>query len=214
MSDRNLARVALEYEGAGERVLARLHRELLAVALRGEAAAKVNATTAPRVRGGALRRSIKGSVERTATQAGGGARLILDAGRDGSPSERYASAQEGPEDGGSHTLIRPKQRRFLAIPINSALTGAGVPRYRSPRDVPDLRFQAIRGGSMGLLVRDVAGKGKSARGARSEVLFLLVRSVRVPATRFLGRAMETIRPDAVEAARTAIREAVESPDAE
>lgn len=176
-----------------------LRKALLAPALEGEGIAKGNATTSPRVRAGTLRRSIQGSVELEAE----GVKLTLSAGREGSPSERYADIQE---QGGT---IRPKKGRFLAIPVNGALTSSGVARYKSPRDVGGLRFQAIRGGAMGLLVRDHAGRGKGGRGARSEVLFILVRSVRIPATRFLGRAMDETRPKAEEAVRGALRTALE-----
>jgi hypothetical protein len=192
---RRLGDAAAELRAAASGGLrAALRKALLAPALEGEGLAKGNATTSPKVRSGVLRRSIQGSVELEAE----GVKLALSAGREGSPSERYADVQELGE------TIKPRKGRFLAIPVGAALTASGVARFRSPRDVGDLRFQPIRGGAMGLLVRDHAGRGKSGRGARSEVLFVLVRSVRVPATRFLGRAMDEIRPKAEEAVRAAL----------
>lgn len=195
--ERDLAAVAAEYAAGPERLRARLQKGLLRVALQGEAAAKSNATTAPRVRAGTLRRAIRGRVELQGTVL---VALTLSAGED-SPAAAYASVQE------KGATIRPRRGRFLAIPLGPALTASGVAKVKSPREVADLRFQPLRGGAMGMLVKDHKG-----RRARSELWFLLVRSVTVPATRFLGRAMDTIRPAAEATAHTVLQETLGGSD--
>jgi len=114
------------------------------------------------VRSGRLR----GSVGMEVVQDGAGVSLEVFAGR--AAEVNYARIQE---HGGT---IRPTRGKFLAIPVGPARTGAGVTKggWESPRTAPvKLRFQSIRGGSMGLLVID--GKRKST------VAYVLVRSVRI-----------------------------------
>jgi hypothetical protein len=124
-------------------------------------------------RTGRLARTIAGAISDTAdgfegTLRGGGGEI------------RYGRIQE---EGGE---VKPGPgRRFLAIPKGPALTPAGVPRYASPREVGGLRFVPIRGGAMGLLVKDHPGRGKAGSGARSDVWFLLVRKVNIRAKYFL-----------------------------
>lgn len=69
-------------------------------------------------------------------------------------------------------LIKPKRGKYLAIPLAAAKTGAGVPRYASPRDVPDLVFLRSKKGNP-ILAKKV-GKGKRARLVP---MFVLVTSV-------------------------------------
>lgn len=123
-------------------------------------------------RSGNLRRSIvhravrlgPGRVE-GAIRAGGGARDV-----------RYARIHE---EGGT---IRPKKAGgFLAIPT-ARVPGGQTKQW--PRAFPFLRFQPIRGGSMGLLVKDVGG-----RRARSEVWFILVRKAVIPRRPYLAPSM-------------------------
>lgn len=124
-------------------------------------------------RTGRLARTIAGAIGDTAdgfdgTLRGGGGEI------------RYGRIQE---EGGE---VKPGPgRRFLAIPQGPALTPAGVPRYASPRECGELRFVPIRGGAMGLLVKDRPGRGKANNGARSEVWFVLVRKVYIRAKYFL-----------------------------
>lgn len=147
-------------------------------ALRAESTAKGylgGSRLTPRT--GHLRRSVRGQAVikndiPTATLRAGG-------GRD---DVRYARIQDL---GGT---IVPRRGRFLAIPEGSALTASGVPRYSSPRQVAGLRFVPTRGGRTGILVRDVGG-----RNARSEVLFRLVRQVRINATHYLTEPFDTLR---------------------
>lgn len=154
--------------------------EMVATGKRAEAAGKLNATSRMRKRTGYLRNSIVGGGEIrgndivTYLRAGGGARDV-----------GYARIQE---QGGT---VRPGPgKRFLAMPVGPALTGAGVARFASPRDVPGLRFQSIRGGAMGLLVKDYAGRGKRKTGSRSEVWYVLMRSATVPAHWYLRDARD------------------------
>lgn len=188
------ASIALSRAAAGG-LRQELMRQLLRPVLTAEALAKANATTSPKVRGGTLRRSIASRLE----EDGAAVVATLTAGKDGSSAERYARLQE---QGGR---IVPKNGRFLAIPVDSLSTRAGVARVLSPREIPGLRFVPIRGGAAGLLVRDVAGKGK--KGARAEILFRLVRSVNVPATHYLGRAVDELRERGAEAVQAALRDA-------
>lgn len=74
--------------------------------------------------------------------------------------------------------IRPKNGKYLAIPSKQA-------GDRRPRDYGDtLRFVATRNGN-GLLVKDVAGSGAANRGARSEIIFFLMKSVTIPERSFI-----------------------------
>lgn len=190
---RTLRQAAEDYErAAGGGLLEAMRRTLIGVALMGEAQARENATSSPKVRSGHLRRSISSETTLEAS------RVVLTLRAGEGATERYASAQE------YGATVRPRRGKFLAIPVGRALTGAGVPRYPSPRAVPGLRFVPIRGGSMGLLVKDV---GK--RNARSDTYFILLRSVRVPATRYIGRALDSIRPVAADRLADSLRVVLE-----
>ncbi len=65
--------------------------------------------------------------------------------------------------------ITPKKAKFLTIPIGEGLTGAGVARYKSPRDVPG-GFFVKTGGKL------LFGYKKGKRG-KFRPLFVLVKSV-------------------------------------
>ncbi|MEA3367986.1 MAG: hypothetical protein U9R68_07720 [Planctomycetota bacterium] len=73
--------------------------------------------------------------------------------------------------------IRPKRAKFLAIPIGENLTSAGVPRFDSPRDVPDGFFFRSKAGQLLFGHR----KGKTSR-ARVRPLFVLKKEVTVHGT--------------------------------
>lgn len=149
-------------------------------ALEGERLAKLNTTTLLRVRTGRLRNTVSGTAEVNGDEAV----ITLSAGGRGQRGPvPYGRIQE---EGGT---IKPVNGRFLAIPVGHALTAAGVARYPSPRDVPGLRFVPIRGGAMGRLVRDVGG-----RRARTDLYFLLVRSVTIRPKRYLATARDQLLP--------------------
>ena len=99
---------------------------------------------------------------------------------------RYARVQEGPPGGGSHTIVKARSGGALAIPVHPSLfTGAGVNRYGSPRQVPDL-----------FLDRDSKGLPLLRNSVTGEVFYLLRPQVKIPAKRFMrdgmGSAVETL----------------------
>jgi len=73
--------------------------------------------------------------------------------------------------GDEQKTITPKNAKFLAIPIGENLTGAGVVRKPSPRDVPDGFFVKTKG-------KLLFGYKKGKRG-KFRPLFTLVKSVLV-----------------------------------
>lgn len=187
---------ASRYRQAAINLRDSFQRTAAGLALQGEAMARRNATADPRVRSGNLRRSITGFLEVTAATVTIGVKTGEGA------TETYASALE------YGATIRPKRGKFLAIPGPAAMTGSGVSRYPGPRAVPDLRFVPTRGGAGGLLVRDQAGRGKAGRGARSEFFYFLVRRVTLKPRRFVGRAIDELRPRAIEQIRATVRRAL------
>lgn len=96
----------------------------------------------------------------------------------------YAEIQE---DGG--TVSGP---RLLIIPlvgwIRTLLRRGGGGALRG---LPDTRLQAIRGGSTLLLLRSNPGRGKHSRGARSELLALMVRSAKHAGKHYLRDGFAT-----------------------
>lgn len=64
--------------------------------------------------------------------------------------------------------IRPKKGKYLAIPLGAAKTRAGVARWTSPRDVPDLKYGG-RSAAGNILLRTVDGTP----------MFVLVRQVTI-----------------------------------
>jgi hypothetical protein len=131
------------------------------------------------VRSGRLRNSVASVV----TQTADGGTLEVSAGR--GADVKYARILER---GGT---IRPTRGRFLAIPQGRALTGAGVTRggWESPRTAPaKLRFVPISGGR-GLLVEDRGARGRE----RSDILYLLVQSVRIRGRFYMRTTREAAR---------------------
>ena len=72
--------------------------------------------------------------------------------------------------GDEQKTIVPKKAKFLAIPIGEGVTGAGVARYKSPRDVPDGFFIKSKAGRL------LFGYKRGKRG-KFRPLFVLVKSV-------------------------------------
>jgi len=70
--------------------------------------------------------------------------------------------------------IRPKKGKFLAIPIAENLTGSGVARYNSPREVEGGFFIKSKSGKLLFGYQ----KGKTKR-AKFRPLFVLVKSVTI-----------------------------------
>ena len=79
---------------------------------------------------------------------------------------RVGLLKDGPAQRYGHFLVRggtiTARKKYLAIPIGPALTGAGVSRYQSPRDISDLVFIPSKKPGTALLAR-ISGRGKSRR---------------------------------------------------
>ena len=148
-----------------------ISRTMTMAALDTEARAKLNATNLLRVRSGRLRNSIVSHALFNAAGPNSGWELILKAGN--TNDVRYARIQE---EGGT---IRAKNAKFLAIPLDPgpAVTGAGVSRYSSPRQVPGLHVQG-----RGQRLRLVDGEGRT--------WYVLRRSVNIKPKLYLRRALD------------------------
>jgi len=73
--------------------------------------------------------------------------------------------------GGQTKMITPKRAKFLTIPVGENLTGSGVARFSSPRQVPEGFFVRTKGS---LLFGHKRGKKGKFRA-----LFALVKSVTI-----------------------------------
>lgn len=80
-------------------------------------------------------------------------------------------------------IITPKRVRWLTIPLRAALTPAGVPRGRA-RDFADTFF-AWSGGNLFLFQK---------QGQNVIPLFILKKSVNIPARRYMSRTAEEAMP--------------------
>ena len=89
---------------------------------------------------------------------------------DGSTAEPYKWLL-----GDEQMTIRPKNARFLTIPIGENLTPSGVPRFSSPRQVDDGFFIKSKGGHL------LFGRKNGKRG-KFRPLFVLVTNVFVQGT--------------------------------
>lgn len=85
---------------------------------------------------------------------------------------KYAKVHIGPT--GSTFTIRPKNRRFLAIPLQAAKTAAGVPRGRPLDGIWGPTFIA-KG-----VIFGYSGGTKGTQSAKPIPLFVLKRSVVIP----------------------------------
>ena len=161
--------------------------EMIVLALEAEADAKQRATVRPHPRSGRLRQSIQGMYDPD------GFRLVLrSGGRVRGRDVRYAKAQD------LGATIRPKRRKYLAIPLRAAKTAAGVARYATARvDPTEMFVSKTRKAGTDLLLRDVR---------TGEPRYLLTKGpITVRATRFLtgaGEAMAEALPAALDRAFT------------
>jgi hypothetical protein len=124
------AEAALGLARSAEVLRAAALHEASVSAIRMEAAAIQNATSGPRARTGTLRRSIQGLA---AAQGDGSIRVVLRAGG-GASDLGYARVQEGPEGGGTHTVIRAKGDGWLTFKVPDG----------SFRKVKEVRIPATR----------------------------------------------------------------------
>ncbi len=95
--------------------------------------------------------------------------------------------------------IRPVKGRFLTIPVGENLTPSGVPRWTSPRQVPDGFF--VRTGGRLLFGYK---KGTTGRG-RFRPLFTLVTEVTIEGSDALAKGVA----DSVDDFSAAIQQAIE-----
>ncbi len=126
-----------------------------------------------KVRTGVLRASLQSRV----STGGAGISAFIGVPKD-SPASSYARILE---EGGT---IVPKGAGALAIPVGAALAPGGTPRFPGgPRSVPGglIFIDRRKQGKPPLLVKRIGG-----RNARLEVFFVLKKSVKIPATKWLS----------------------------
>lgn len=133
------------------------------------------------VRSGLLR----GSVGMEVVPGSDGPSLVVFAGR--SAQVKYARIHEV---GGT---ITPKRGKFLAIPVGPARTAAGVARFSSPRQVPDLHYVQSRKGQP-MLVK-LKGKGRGKRAGAIEVWYILRRQVTIKPKHYMAATEVSARSD-------------------
>ena len=114
----------------------------------------------------------------------------------------YAKMHIGPK--GQKTTIKPKNSKFLAIPLDAAMTPSGVPKG-SPRKGPwgQTFFFRTREGKLILFGKKVVQKGARAGQTRGNIvpLFLLVKQVVVPARVHPEDILAWEKPKMIEAFR-------------
>lgn len=150
------------------------------------------------IKPGAALHPRSGSLGKAFTPRGG---AIVDirlgvAKADGSLTANHPAARIQDEGG----TVRPTRAKNLAIPLDAAKTAAGVPRWKSPREVAGLKF-TMRGG-VGFLAKVVTParkvgayiKGGQMRNAKRYIaeklkfLFVLKSEATVPASHYLTKA--------------------------
>lgn len=175
---------------AADDLPAALRQALTPAAREAERAAKLAATTSPRVRSGDLRASIRARILASAEGVG----VVV-----GSPLA-YAQAQE---EGGT---IRARAGGRLAIPLPNARNPNGTTKteYAAPlRSVPGLFLVKSKAGNLILARRSPDGSLLP--------LFVLKSSVRLRARRFLRRGAEAAAALAPEAATAAVARLLRGP---
>lgn len=140
---------------------------------------KLNTASILHVRSGRLRSSISSRVYER------GKDLIGEVGSGVRQGDRvpYANIHE---TGG---VIRPVNKKYLAIPLPPALTSAGVLRQK-PRDYANTFVAKSNAGNL-IIFQRTLGKGAIA-------LFVLKKSVTIPRRRYMSRTVEEIAPRAFE----------------
>lgn len=131
---------------------------------------------------GALKRSTKGSTQSTSD----GVEIKLTVGG-GSKDLPYARIQE---EGG---IVRPKNAKFLAIPVGPARTASGVARFASPRDVPGLTFvQSRRGQPLLVKFQDERNSKGRLKARAGTVYFILRRQVTIKGVHYARDAVQAV----------------------
>jgi hypothetical protein len=103
-------------------------------------------------------------------------------------------------------VIRPVKGQWLAIPTGPAVTGAGVAKYRSPRDVAGLFFAQKKGSASALLMK-AAGKGKTAT---AQAWFILVKESKIPAFHYIQQGFDEGKPRAIEEVNKSVNSFINS----
>jgi hypothetical protein len=107
------------------------------------------------------------------------------------PAMKYAYVLE---HGG---VILPKKARSLAMPVNDALTPAGVDKYGSPRNYPgELKFVPSKKGGkvVGFLYDEAEVKAAKKNWAALRPLWVLLTSVRIEGRHYLQNGMRDYLP--------------------
>lgn len=189
-----------------------LLRRLRTLSEGAKAEARLNATAGPRVRTGLLRNSIR-NVAQPYEQ---GVEFGLRAGSERGPLTYARLIERG-------GVVNAVRTTYLAIPLREAKTAAGVlrPEFAVPtlKMVPGLFVLRSRSGTLFLaraLGRTAKGRQRTRRYSRGDgttgrsslqILFALKGSVRIPAFRYLGRAMDDARTRIPAAMHEALRAA-------
>ena len=169
----------IEKLGAGE-FRRRLNQRLTRAALDTEARAKLNAKARPRARSGRLYNSIRAFV----LDEGRGPSIVLQAGGRSNDGKEvgYARTQE------YGATIRAKGAGWLRIPIKGgpALNPSGTQRFGgSLRSYPGFFVFKAKSGHL-----YISRKGEYASNGGPLAYFRLKKSVKVPPTYFMRRAMD------------------------
>lgn len=173
--------------------LKQLLRGVMAPATREvEEAARGNIQTRMTMRSRSLLTTLRSGLEERADDVVG---TVSVGGAYGGLDVAYAHLQE---DGGE---VRPVNQKHLAIPVDAGLTGPGIPRYRSVRQMPFAAFRPARGPKLRWIVYDKRN---------DQVFFLLVTSVSVPGKHYLRDALAPVYADLPRRLLDAARAGVEA----
>lgn len=93
-------------------------------------------------------------------------------------------------------VITPRRVKYLTIPLAAALSPSGVPRKRSAADWPNTFVRRTKSGA--LIIFQRTGKKTSVP------LYVLKRSVNVPARRYMSRTLDATKNYFIMAVRGAI----------
>ena len=140
-------------------------------------------------RSGDLAKSFSATVE----DSGKGMRLVVWS------RSKYAALQEYGTAGMPGGVLRPKNGKYLAIPMGPALTGTGVARWKSPKDGPQLEF-----------LRSKSGKAFLARmeGGKLVIYYALVKSVKIEGRLSMRKKWLDMVPQGVEMVKQEIDMAI------
>lgn len=174
-----LDRLAEHFQRIGPAVLEAQKRTVNRAALLTQSKIIARAKSELRVRsGGYSAGAEKGFAPATVTPSGVEARAGIADG----PAAKYAAVQE------FGAVITPKQAKVLAVPVGEALTGAGVPRYASPLDVPGDAMWITPKGRKPLFVT------KDENDEIDQVLFVGLDHVTVTGKHIVERSTDEVAP--------------------